>query len=38
VNKRRSWARMVELGVDWIITDDPAALVRYLSQNPARDR
>jgi glycerophosphoryl diester phosphodiesterase len=38
VNKRRSWARMVELGVDWIITDDPAALVRYLSQSAARDR
>ena len=30
VNKPRSWARMVDVGVDWIITDDPAALVRYL--------
>jgi glycerophosphoryl diester phosphodiesterase len=32
VNKPRSWARMVGLGVDWIITDDPAALVRYLRE------
>ena len=30
VNRPRSWARMAELGVDWIITDDPAALVRYI--------
>lgn len=32
VNKPRSWARLVGLGVDWIITDDPAALVRYLRE------
>jgi glycerophosphoryl diester phosphodiesterase len=30
VNKPRSWARLVDLGVDWIITDDPGALVSYL--------
>jgi glycerophosphoryl diester phosphodiesterase len=30
VNRPRGWARMIALGVDWIITDDPAALVEYL--------
>jgi len=38
VNKPRSWARMVRLGVDWIITDDPAALVEYLHDLPARGK
>ncbi len=32
VNRRRSWARLVRLEVDWIITDDPAALVAYLRE------
>jgi glycerophosphoryl diester phosphodiesterase len=32
VNKPRSWARLAGLGVDWIITDDPAALVGYLRE------
>jgi len=30
VNDPRDWARLLEAGVDWIITDDPAALVEYL--------
>jgi glycerophosphoryl diester phosphodiesterase len=37
VNKPRSWARMVRLGVDWIITDDPAALVEYLHSRAEAD-
>jgi glycerophosphoryl diester phosphodiesterase len=30
VNAEPAWARMVECGVDGIITDDPAALIRWL--------
>jgi glycerophosphoryl diester phosphodiesterase len=30
VNRERQWARLLAMGVDGIITDDPAALVEYL--------
>jgi glycerophosphoryl diester phosphodiesterase len=30
VNKPRAWERLIAVGVEWIITDDPAALVQYL--------
>jgi len=36
VNKPRDWARLIAMGVDWIITDDPAALVEYLRNQPVR--
>jgi glycerophosphoryl diester phosphodiesterase len=31
VNRPRDWRRMIEAGVDAIITDDPAGLIRYLA-------
>lgn len=34
VNDEAGWRRMVELGVDGIITDDPAALIRFLQRKP----
>jgi glycerophosphoryl diester phosphodiesterase len=30
VNRPRAWERLIAIGVEWIITDDPAALVQYL--------
>lgn len=30
VNRPRAWERLIVAGVEWIITDDPAALVQYL--------
>jgi glycerophosphoryl diester phosphodiesterase len=35
VNEERDWERMLEYGVDGIITDDPEGLVRFLA-GPAR--
>ena len=34
VNQEREWLRMLRAGVDGIITDDPAALIRFLDQLP----
>jgi len=34
VNRPRAWERLIGMGVEWIITDDPAALIAYLK---ARD-
>ena len=31
VNHPRDWSRLIEMGVRWIVTDDPAQLVRYLA-------
>jgi len=31
-NSKRQWARLMKLGVDGIITDDPEALLRYLER------
>lgn len=31
-NSKRQWARLVRLGVDGIITDDPEALLKYLER------
>jgi len=36
VNDEAAWARMLELGVDGIITDDPAALILFLKRRGAR--
>jgi glycerophosphoryl diester phosphodiesterase len=33
VNREREWLRMLRAGVDGIITDDPAALIRFLEQS-----
>ena len=38
VNREEDWRRMVRLGVDGIITDDPAALVAFLDQAAAVTR
>lgn len=35
-NDEASWARLVKLGVDGIITDDPAALIAYLKKRKLR--
>ena len=35
-NDEQSWERLVSIGVDGIITDDPAALIAYLSRARAR--
>lgn len=35
-NDQKAWARLVELGVDGIITDDPAALIAYLEKKKLR--
>jgi glycerophosphoryl diester phosphodiesterase len=34
VNREREWLRMMRAGVDGIITDDPAALIRFMDQPP----
>jgi glycerophosphoryl diester phosphodiesterase len=31
VNKPRAWERLIAMGVEWIITDDPAALIAYVT-------
>ena len=31
-NSKRQWARLIKLGVDGIITDDPEALLRYIER------
>ena len=31
-NSKRQWARLIKLGVDGIITDDPEALLKYLER------
>ncbi len=36
INTPESWARLVEMGVDGIITDDPAALVAWLKAKGLR--
>lgn len=36
VNTPRQWERMVNLGVDGIITDDPQALIEYLQEQRLR--
>lgn len=36
VNDPRQWARLAELGVDALITDDPGALARWLDRNRLR--
>lgn len=35
-NDERAWARLVDFGVDGIITDDPAALIAFLEARRAR--
>ena len=35
-NSETAWARLVELGVDGVITDDPAALIAYLRRRGLR--
>lgn len=35
-NDERSWRRLVAMGVDGIITDDPAGLIRYLKRRGLR--
>lgn len=35
-NDEKSWARLIALGVDGIITDDPEALIRYLKRRKLR--
>ena len=32
VNEERDWKKMIDLGVDGIITDDPEALQKYLNE------
>jgi len=32
VNKPRAWERLMAMGIEWIITDDPAALVQYAGE------
>lgn len=34
VNEPKDWARMIAMGVDGIITDDPAALMAWLTRHP----
>lgn len=34
-NSKRQWARLIRLGVDGIITDDPEALLKYLERLPS---
>jgi len=31
VNKPRAWGRLIAMGIEWIITDDPAALIAYVT-------
>jgi glycerophosphoryl diester phosphodiesterase len=31
VNKPRAWERLIAMGIEWIITDDPAALIAYVT-------
>ncbi len=35
-NDEKAWARLVDLGVDGIITDDPAALIAFLEKKKLR--
>jgi glycerophosphoryl diester phosphodiesterase len=35
VNEPEHWERLIEMGVDGIITDDPAVLIRYLEEREA---
>jgi glycerophosphoryl diester phosphodiesterase len=34
VNREQDWRRMLRIGVDGIITDDPQSLIRFLDRNP----
>ncbi len=36
VNDKRDWQRVVDMGVDGIISDDPGALIKFLSQKGLR--
>ena len=37
-NKPRDWSRLIDAGVDAIITDDPAELIKYLKVHRPKER